>query len=243
MKITGLFYGFPGILERGFLGWSSCFLLQTNEGKLNNILFDTAGFNERKVLLERLSQNGLQPEDIDAVVLSHLHFDHAANWMLFPNAEIFLGTKEVEYSKSVKDLATIDFYVDVLEKHDKITFIQGGDLIAGMEVIETPGHTAGMISLKIGDVILASDAIKNRNELKLGPLGNLWDKQIAQQSIDLILEQASVIYPGHDVPLKKANGEWAVMDGFAYEEQLFIADNLKDNRIHLKIHTYEAKKQ
>jgi glyoxylase-like metal-dependent hydrolase (beta-lactamase superfamily II) len=62
---------------------------------------------DRHVLLERLAELGLSDGDIDAVILTHLHFDHAggllaayqpgaAARLLFPNARFIVGKRQWE---------------------------------------------------------------------------------------------------------------------------------------------------
>ncbi len=95
--VETLFSGFPAKSSRGFLGWSAVYLVVTNQGR--KILFDTAGYNERATLVAALTQRQIALDSIHTVVLSHLHFDHAANWDLFPGAEIVVHEKEMEYAR------------------------------------------------------------------------------------------------------------------------------------------------
>jgi N-acyl homoserine lactone hydrolase len=223
-EIIPLFIGFPGRSARGFLGWSSTYLIQIhNEGKVKNYLFDTAGYNERIELFNRLEDLNLNKNDIDGLILSHLHFDHAVNWTLFPNSKIYIHKKELSAPQEY-DFAVPDFHQQELLQCPNLQFIAENDEIDGIRVIEVPGHTAGMIALDIDKKILASDSIKNRLELIHGPLGNTWDVEIAKKSIQKIAGIAEVIYPGHDVPLIKENGKWVATA--EAEETIILAEGL-----------------
>jgi glyoxylase-like metal-dependent hydrolase (beta-lactamase superfamily II) len=84
--IDVLLGGFFGRSNRGFLGWSAIYLVTTPSGR--RLLFDTGGYNERGTIPKLLQERGLGVTSINCVVLSHLHFDHAANWDLFPKADL-----------------------------------------------------------------------------------------------------------------------------------------------------------
>jgi glyoxylase-like metal-dependent hydrolase (beta-lactamase superfamily II) len=45
---------------------------------------------------EALSAVGRKPEDLDAIILTHLHWDHASGLACFPGAEIYLQKEELE---------------------------------------------------------------------------------------------------------------------------------------------------
>lgn len=78
-----------------------------------------------------------------------------------------------------------------------------GDFLSGdIKVIELPGHTLGLIGLKCGeDIILCSDAIKNRYEMWEDiPLMSV-DVKKSKTSVKRIKEEARIVYPGHDTML------------------------------------------
>ena len=63
-------------------------------------LVDVAHFGRRVLLKSALEEIGLALEDIGRVILTHAHWDHSQNTDLFPNAEIVIHSKELEYSKN-----------------------------------------------------------------------------------------------------------------------------------------------
>lgn len=170
-----------------------CMLLQV-DGK--NILFETGvgAFFEPKLkdrfgvveeehmLLKNLNALGVSEDQIDVVVLTHLHFDHAGGLLskynskksphlLFPNARYIVG--EDAFARSLKphfrDRASfIDFLPKLLTDSGRLEVIKDRSTkIAGFEgVIEfiySDGHTPGhMHSLIQGDnlkVFYAGDLI------------------------------------------------------------------------------------
>jgi glyoxylase-like metal-dependent hydrolase (beta-lactamase superfamily II) len=47
---------------------------------------------------EGLRNLGVEPEDIDTVIITHLHYDHAGNLNLFPNAQFVLQDEEMRFA-------------------------------------------------------------------------------------------------------------------------------------------------
>ena len=86
-----LVQGYPGkSVCHGGLGWSTIALLRMGD---RIVLIDLGGFGIRSTLIERLKAQGIDPSDVTDVILTHSHYDHAVNWVLFPNARIAIGRK------------------------------------------------------------------------------------------------------------------------------------------------------
>ena len=76
------------------------------EGNNHKIIVDTGGAppdgvrwqpyfrTENESLDSALKAIGVSPEEIDIVILTHLHWDHASNNHLFPNAHFIVQQKE-----------------------------------------------------------------------------------------------------------------------------------------------------
>ena len=113
---------------------------------------------------ESLSNLGFKPEDVDIVVLSHLHFDHAGGILpsyaeiqqdgmklLFDNASYVLGKEALERAKSphLRDKASfIPGLTDLIEQTGRVEIVSGNSLeLLGKdyEFITTSGHTPGQI--------------------------------------------------------------------------------------------------
>ena len=207
-QINVLLGGFPGRSERGYLGWSGCYLITTS--KREHILFDTGGYNERAVLVAKLAERGLSPASLDMVVLSHLHFDHAANWDVFSQAEIVVHERELEYAASPEaDGATLRFHAQALRTEPRLRTVSGDEIMLAPELtlLHVPGHTPGAIALAAGGGILCGDALKSRWDLqgKLSP--PWWNESAALRSIERLKLAGAVLFPGHDVPLEWSDGD------------------------------------
>ena len=202
-----LLTGFFGASDRGFLGWSGLYLVTTPSGR--RIMFDTAGYNERGTIPNLLKERRLTPADIDCVVISHLHFDHAANWDLFVNAEILVHESEVAYAQASDDIALLRYPVPALLAHKRLRLITGetAALEDGVQIFQVPGHTPGAIALVMDGSVLCGDALKSRWDLR-GYLMNTWNDDLSRQSIQKITGLGNRIYPGHDVPLERCGNEW-----------------------------------
>lgn len=126
---------------------------------------------EGETMEEGLASIGLEPKDINYVVMSHMHMDHIGNTQLFKDtAEFFVGRKEAEYAFSLvladPNPDTHGFYNkdDVIATRKKVTYIdEDRELFPGIDVINLPGHTPGLIGLilhmKGKNIMLVSDAL------------------------------------------------------------------------------------
>jgi N-acyl homoserine lactone hydrolase len=113
----------------------------------------------RRSLPDALAAVGVRPADVSLVVNCHLHFDHSGGNPLFPGVPIV--TQAVELSLARGEGHTfpelIDFPGATYQEVDGET-----EIWPGVQVIPTPGHTAGHQSLVVdepdGVVLLAGQA-------------------------------------------------------------------------------------
>jgi N-acyl homoserine lactone hydrolase len=200
-----VFSGYAGTSSRGALGWSAITVARTSSLTL---LFDTGSSGDRSGLLSALKELGVAPCDINLVVLSHLHFDHAANAEMFESSQILVDEAEMRYAlrHGASDLGLSRWLTSGLVSSG-VQIITGElDLAPGIRVIRTPGHTGGHISLLVesadGVIVFAGDAIKDRSEALNGCSADAFDLSSSRASIERILDLADVVIPGHDAPLR-----------------------------------------
>jgi glyoxylase-like metal-dependent hydrolase (beta-lactamase superfamily II) len=153
-----------------------------------NILFDAAAHKKPERQLDfimknlkmkqedeppaRIRQIGLTPEDIDYIVLSHMHVDHIGYLDAFPNAQILVS--EDEFTCSMRDygLGKLQAQNDIryfLER--KLNWkpipadFETKELFAGITLYDLGrGHSYGMFALMLdmagaGKKFLVGDAI------------------------------------------------------------------------------------
>lgn len=199
----------------GFFGFSAIVLIEADGH--GPILFDTGHHSTRLLLLEALGKRGLAPADIDRVFLSHLHFDHANNIDLFPDARFYLGAAEWDYAQqpSEGDVFCSQGMNQYLAQRDLHLLEQTeGELIPGLHYRFAPGHTPGSYLLhytrETGErVVLAGDACKTYRELATLSSANEYDRQQrATQSLQWIADNADIVVPGHFPELRRSAGGW-----------------------------------
>lgn len=115
-----------------------------------------------------LAAEGLAPGDIDHVVLTHLHFDHADNLDLFPDACVVVQRGELAEAIDPVPSQRIFFWRETIanltsRKRGKQLRLVDGDtnLMDGFDLLHLPAHTAGMqipiVTTEKGKVALVSD--------------------------------------------------------------------------------------
>jgi hypothetical protein len=92
-EIDIIVHGFPGkSVCHGTLGFSTIALIRCGT---RIALVDVGSFGQRHLLLTQLTERDLQPKDITDVLLTHSHYDHSINWLMFPDAGIVIGRDEL----------------------------------------------------------------------------------------------------------------------------------------------------
>jgi glyoxylase-like metal-dependent hydrolase (beta-lactamase superfamily II) len=173
-----------------------CLLVKDLDGR--NVLFETgigAFFEpklrerygvveDRHVLLESLAEAGLSHEDIDVVVLSHLHFDHAggllAPWaegepprLLFPNATFLVGAEHWRRAQSPHPRDRASFIPELgglLEASGRLELVEGPfskTLGESVRFHFSHGHTPGLMLAEVGGVVFCADLIPGRSWVHL----------------------------------------------------------------------------
>jgi N-acyl homoserine lactone hydrolase len=153
-----------------------------------------------------LNRLGVDPADIDLVILTHLHWDHCHNNHLFPNAEFLVQREELRYAIAPLPLHLHSYDLSAIVA-TKYKVIDGDkQLDNGLSVITTPGHTPGFQSVLVEGqhkrALIASDTVplfENWSEkppIPSGIFNNLEDyystfEKISRLNTDLVL-------PGHD---------------------------------------------
>jgi glyoxylase-like metal-dependent hydrolase (beta-lactamase superfamily II) len=168
-----------------------CLLVKGLDGR--NVLFETGigAFFEpalrerygvvesRHVLLDSLAEIGLSHEDIDVVVLSHLHFDHAggllAAWeegqpprLLFPNARFVVGAEHWRRALAPHPRDRASFVAELqplLQASERLELVEGEQsqtLGPSVRFGFSDGHTPGLMLAEVAGVVFCADLIPGR---------------------------------------------------------------------------------
>ncbi len=98
-----------------------------------------------------IKQAGIDPLNVKKIIQTHLHWDHAAGIKHFPNAEIFLQSGEIEGLYNLREYEETSFCpAHWIDRLDSFILLDGNsEIIPGIEVIRTGGHTKGHQAVKI----------------------------------------------------------------------------------------------
>jgi len=196
-KVKILVEGSHEKVDGGFNLFCTTTLIKSDK----NIIVDPGAFINEKKLLEALKKEGLTPDDIDVVLLTHTHIDHTTNTHLFKNSKITMKFAGGEYAGQTHTLPK-----GFLERAD---LIENPHIAKDVSVIFTPGHTLDMMSVVVktdqGTVVITGDAIRVP---ELADLSNkefpfiTADMEAYEESRKKILEIADYIIPGHGPIIK-----------------------------------------
>jgi glyoxylase-like metal-dependent hydrolase (beta-lactamase superfamily II) len=158
-----------------------------------------------------LKAAGISPKDVEFVVLTHLHWDHAGNCDLFPDARVIVQEAELRYA-----IAPGRFFRRGYLSPESgwklpppylvpnLQTVRGEhELAPGVTVVPAPGHTPGsqavVVQTAAGPYCITGDAVMTYDNLESDtPPGYHVDVDASLDSLDRLRARATHFLPSHD---------------------------------------------
>lgn len=207
-----------------------CLLVKTEK---NYVLIDS-GFGEQPVidglhqtkvgkLLEILKREKIKTSDVDTVILSHLHPDHIggitdeSGQAVFPVAKYFISRKEWKFWMNTPDLSRLNenfknsvlkaLEMRILPLRERFTPVDQNEIVPGIKLIDSAGHTPGHITLNISsgaeELVCIFDLLHSVLEFSQPGLFRVSDmlpdqaEKTKRDVLDRIAESGALVFASH----------------------------------------------
>lgn len=181
-------------LAVGLIG-TNCYLLWDETAGNAAAIVDPGGSADQ--ILAKIKQNNL---DVKLILLTHGHFDHVMGVQdllaVYPDLPVYITEADYpeardggQFGYSMGEVASVRFY-------DEGDTVELGNL--KIDVLRTPGHTPGSVTLRVEDVLFTGDTLFcgscGRTDFPGGSFGDM------QRSLKRLADLPGDyrVYPGHE---------------------------------------------
>jgi len=156
---------------------------------------------------DALATYGLKPEDIDIIIHTHLHNDHCENDYKCTKARVYVQKAEYEF---FLDPHPLDhrYFPDLLDDVEVVQVEGDQEIVEGIQVLFTPGHTVGgqsvVVNTSQGKAVITGFCCNDQNFPSSGQVvasGVHINAIDAYESARKVKEVADIILPIHDLSL------------------------------------------
>lgn len=161
----------------------------------------------------QLLKLGLEPEDIDYTILTHMHLDHAGGMTLFPNATFIVRKTELRFAwwpdrwlkgwvyEDYKD--TRDYKYIQLDDIEDFDLFMDGSIVCIDSKGHTPGHQSVLVDLpNSGKMLFAGDAVHTAENLYEAVMpGHGWNPDLMKKNMSQMRQMQAngvKVIMGHD---------------------------------------------
>ena len=176
----------------------------------------TAGGKWERVqdLLEVLQGMQISPEDVSAVVLTHCHYDHASYAGAFENAELVIGSRDIDFlydkekNGQYEKLAGLRKVVEEKKQNGRLIAVDDEFEYKGLCIVHAGGHTPGSqmveANTQLGKCLLTGDAVFLVSFAKQGiPIGMSASPDEAEKAALYCKSFNGMLLTGHDKDIKQ----------------------------------------
>jgi N-acyl homoserine lactone hydrolase len=165
--------------------------------------------SDQQSMIQLEKQLNVKPEEIEVILLTHLHWDHAYHLERYPNAKIYVSKVELNFALnplppfffSYENWQTglTPFFIPSIPKMVQMDMVPL-KITDHISMIPTPGHCPGHMAVVVeadkGPYVLAGDAIFCQENLMPMPerrlpfrmIGHYMDFQSAWESMETIIK-------------------------------------------------------
>ena len=197
---------------------ANAYLLQ---GEAGITIVDTGLPGNAPRILDYVESIGCHRSDIKTIALTHPDMDHAGSAARLreatqakvaiheadaPGLSEEKALKKVKHSRNRLLLRALGAFMR-FQRLNADVFLRNSDIIDGLTVIHTPGHSEGSISLYLPDrALFVGDALAtdSNRKLSLPPKSLSVDLDLAKESVRKISQlEFSILLPGHGPPIEQ----------------------------------------
>jgi len=172
---------------------------------------------QEKRIDEILKEWGISTDDIGFIIFTHLHWDHCHNMKRFEKARYIVQKKELEFANNPIPPYYKSYEHPILGIEPpfagvKFELVEGEkEIIPGVEVFPTPGHSPGHQSVAIstekgiyaiaGDAVMCYENLKGdeKSHMRFFPIGRYVNFFDMWESFEKIDARADFVLPGHEI--------------------------------------------
>ncbi len=222
-------------IHRFYIFGASAYLIEKN-GYL--VAIDTGWLGGGKIILHKIKKMGFSPKDLKTIILTHGHPDHIGGLYTLKKetgAKVAAHVKEIPYielqNSYIRGVVKLGKYVAMIKPVKVDIPLKEGDIIEGLKVIHTPGHTEGSICLydEENKILFSGDALQVKfNQFALPPWYYNHNVEDTLKSAIKIGElDFDILYPG--------NGGYIIGNASQKVKNFLKVLNVyRNNRIHRK---------
>ena len=157
------------------------------------VLVDTGRRGLHLKILQEIRDLGFQPSEIKHILLTHHDLDHIGNAKALKestDAKLWASQKDLPYiyenimRPGLKGVFQSIFKVDIPEID---ATYEDKQIIGGIKVIYTPGHTPGHVCFLANSVLFAGDLVTcMKGKIKPSPSIMTWNQDLLSESIEIL---------------------------------------------------------
>jgi glyoxylase-like metal-dependent hydrolase (beta-lactamase superfamily II) len=191
----------PMLVDAGISG-----LVEMNRGAAH-VLREPITQDKNESSQAQLRKFGLAPEDIGHVFITHLHFDHVDDLLLYKNAKVYVGKKEWQGATTSAPSwghgRIMHEFLNNTQCRQRLVLVEDQDILPGIESFWIGGHTPGSMAYRVntayGWAVLTGDTISllANFERKIPP-GIFSSLEECRAAIEKVGSKADFVLPSHD---------------------------------------------